>query len=219
MKNYHITSFLIVFLVTVVSGCLQRDEVEPKVDLMVNGNGNDTESLRGVDEWGWNWQAHQFVGTVFNAMIADYAYQDADFYKWDPYQGDDGAYLSKYPEAESLPFWQYRNMKLVMHWNESLITSEGVYQDWLDSDAWISFHYQLGSGKDKWSEFQKFVAVKSTDTLKEDGWWYSEDDELIGLGWHYDHLAMVMYHDAGTPPMFISPMGPGYGKYKIRIRP
>ncbi|MCA6075104.1 hypothetical protein [Fulvivirga sedimenti] len=204
-------------LITACEDSVYDEIVEEPVSETVSSDqkGNDQSRVYGFDQWGYNWNAHHFNGNVWNAIVADYLYQGEFFWRIDPYTGDDESYLEKYPWADQMPFWAYRNMELVMHWNEGLISKDGEYQDWLDSDAWITFHYKLGKGSDKWFQFQKFVAAKSTDYIK-DGMWYDQDGNLIGIFHDWDTLIMIEVHDAGQPPYFKSPLSPGLGKYKLR---
>ena len=84
----------------------------------------------------------------------------------------------------------------------------------------------MGGGKDKWSQFQKMIAVKESDTLikDEDGYglyWENKDGEFIGYYYMWPGLALIQVVNTGaTPPdmwpSFNSPMGPGLGKYKTR---
>lgn len=177
----------------------------------------------------WNfsdWTTHYLKGSLRNTSLGDNLVALADYYHWDPYTGDAEGYLEKYP-AEDYFFWDFREITLVMHWNEALISSEGVYQDtWLGSDAWITFHYKMGGGKDKWSQFQKMIAVKESDTLikDEDGYglyWENKDGEFIGYYYMWPDLALIQVVNTGNVPeglcpAYKGPMSPGLEKYKTR---
>ena len=189
-------------------------------------------SNTGFDQWGYNWKAHQFNGILFNAIIGDNLYNGEFFSDWDPYTGDDTAYLDKYPLAQYLPFWIYRQINVVMHWNETLISKEGEYpfpleENWIDSDAWITFHYSgTDENSNRWSQFQKMVSARSTDYLDNDeGIWYNNEnkDEEIGLYNSWDELIMIQVVNTGMVPAelgFFPPYkslpGPGLGMYKSR---
>jgi len=187
------------------------------------------EKLTGFDQWGYNWNAHQFKGYLINAWFGDEIDPSAPWYKKaPPYNGDWEGYASDHPEVWDYSFWYYGNMTLVMHWNESAISSEGVYQyPILDTDAWISFHYRAGEGKDKWSQFQKYVAAKSTDyaeILFYDGdspvygKWYSAEGHYLGDYYLWPDRILIQVVNTGNVPEgmlagFKSPMGPGLGQY------
>lgn len=194
---------------------------------------NDSKKNTGFDQWGYNWNAHQFNGYLINAWFGDELYPDAPWYKKEPpYNGDWDGYAEQHPEVLDYDFYYYGNMTLVMHWNESCISREGVYQyPIVDSDAWITFHYRAGEGENRWSQFQKFVAVKSTDKLvvyayDDDGnpvfgEWFSEEGEgeSVGLFYMWPDRALVQVVNTGNVPegmldTYKGLIGPGLGKYK-----
>lgn len=187
---------------------------EEQSELLLKANRS-----KGFDEYGYNWNAHHFNGILFNAIVGDYLYNDAFFGEWEPYIGNDAEYLEKYPAAVYLP-WDYRHINLVMHWNEALISREGVYPDeWINSNGWITFHYSGGDGATKWSQFQKMVAAKSTDYYLE-GKWYNEKDEEIGIYSTWEELILIQVVNTGDvhPDFFEpyqNPSSSGIGKYKM----
>ena len=206
------------------------EELTNSTKLKSGNSGNDKAT--GFDQWGYNWNAQQFKGYLMNAWFGDEMDPSASWYKKEPpYNGDWEGYAADHPEVLNYPFWGYGNMTLVMHWNDDLISSEGVY-NWprTDTDGWITFHYRMGEGKNKWSQYQKFVAVKSTDVLKvyyeENGtpvWgeWFSEEGESVGWYYLWPEMALIQVVNTGNVPDgmlpgYKSPMGNGIGKYKSR---
>ncbi|MGZ2369268.1 hypothetical protein ACXR6G_05750 [Ancylomarina sp. YFZ004] len=190
---------------------------------------DNLELYSDEDRFFWNfrnWTAHHFNGYLLNTWLGDNIAPLVDYYHWDPYTGDAEDYLNKYP-AERFFFWDFRDMILEMHWSESLISSEGVYRDpWLGSDAWITFHYKMGEGKDKWSQFLKMIAVKESDILikDEDGYglyWVNENEEFIGYYYMWPDLALIQVENTGDLPdgmcpAYKGPMSPGLEKYKAQ---
>jgi hypothetical protein len=119
-----------------------------------------------------------------------------------------------------LPFWDYRHINLVMHWNEALISREAVYnRPWFNSNAFITFHYSGGEGDTRWSQFQKMVAAKETDNFLE-GKWYNEHEEEIGIESGYVDLVLISVTNTGVIPNdfydeYHNPLSSGLGKYKV----
>ena len=152
-------------LIFTISYCT-TDDIISEHEIINSEKKSDTN--KGFDQWGYNWNAHQFNGYLINAWFGDEMDPTAPWYKKEPpYNGDWDGYAAEHPEVLNYPFYYYENMTMVSHWNESCISKEGVYNDdILDSDAWITFHYRAGEGKDKWSQFQKYVAAKSSYTLE-----------------------------------------------------
>lgn len=222
--------FTTVFTILLAIGACTEALIEsPELKSANKGN----EKITGFDQWGYNWNAHQFNGYLINAWFGDEIDPAAPWYKKDPpYNGDWEGYAADHPEVLSYEFYYYGNMTLVMHWNEACISSEGVYQYPIkDSDAWITFHYKAGEGKDRWSQFQKYVAVKSTDDLvvyfaDENGnpvygEWFSKEGESVGLYYLWPDRALVQVVNTGNVPegmlgTYKGLIGPALGKYKSR---
>lgn len=194
---------------------------------------NPENKLTGFDQWGYNWNAHQFNGYVINAWFGDEVDPAAPWYKKEPpFDGDVFSYQEAYPEVLEYPFWTYGDMKLVMHWNEAAISSEGVYQYPIrDSGAWITFKYSQGEGVNKWAQFQKYVAAKASDELRvyfyDDqgvpvyGEWFSKEGESVGLYYLWPDRILIQVVNAGNIPEWLlssykSPLFPGIGKFKTR---
>lgn len=218
MKNSLLFTVLLAMILFVSNGC-QQDTYE---DSMEYGKGLDAQksfvkSNAAADAYGYNWKAHTFQGSVFNGMIGDPLNYGADFYGWEPYWGDDEAYLALaeandyrvggepfWENPDILGFWQFRNMNLKSK-NYGIYDDDGVPQyPWLDTGAWIIFHYAMGEGEERWSQFQKFIAVRSSDELI-DGKWYSQDGEEIGLGYMWPNLAVIQVVNTGNVPAGMMP--------------
>ena len=231
-KNIILTVVLALFIS--VTSC-NKSDLDESIELN-NFNEKSSDLLlksdnKGFDAYGYNWNARHFNGYLMNAWFGDNIDPTVAWFKKEPFNGDIEAYQTGYPEVLDYPFWMYGNMTVVMHWNESLISNEGVYQfPWVDSDAWITMHYKMGEGENKWSQFQKFVAVKSSDLLVgyyfDDlgnilfGEYFSENGESVGWYYMWTDLALIQVVNTGNVPeemlpKYKSPMSPGLGKYKI----
>ena len=224
MKNKHFITIIFLFGLLLLSSC-SKESMDDTLDLIQiqetelaakNSKNMDT----GFNEYGFNWNAHHFKGILLNVFFSDPMFEGAPFYGWDPYMGDDDAFLKKYPDAIYLPFWGYRHINLVMHWNEALISRDAVYADtWINSNAWITFHYSGGEKGSSWSQFQKMVAVRNTDYFI-DGKWYNMNDEEIGIASGYTDLVLISVVNTGEIPIMFydeyhNPISSGLGKYKI----
>ena len=201
-------------LTLIICGSCNQDNAESDMELSkaFESQKSFVKSNMAADKYGYNWKAHTFQGSVFNGMIGDPLNFGADFYGWDPYWGDDVAYLELaelkdyrvggepfWENPDMLPFWQYRNMNLKSK-NEGIYDDFGVPQyPWIDTGAWIIFNYSMGEGEDRWSQFQKFIAVKSSD-VQLNGKWYSVDGEEVGLAYMWPNLAVVQVVNTGNVP-------------------
>ena len=221
-RSIFLSSILALFIV--FTSC-DKSSLDEAIEL----NNGTNESLlkantnKGFNAYGFNWNAHHFNGILFNAIVGDYLYNDMFFGDWEPYKGNDEEYLEKYPLAVYLP-WDYRHINLVMHWNQALISREGIYpEEWINSNGWITFHYSgMDEDGNRWSQFQKWVAAKSTDYFLE-GKWYNMDDEEIGIYYPdptFEKLVLIQVVNTGNiHPDFFEPYknssSSGIGKYKI----
>jgi predicted DNA-binding protein (MmcQ/YjbR family) len=216
----------------------EKDFVEdPANDLGLKSSKND--KLTGFDEWGFNWNAHQFNGYLINMMLGDHYFEGWAHYQQHVYDGEGIEFWNMlqatYGYFHFLMPVELLDAKLNAHWNNGLISKNGVYPaTWLNSDAWISFKYSGNDGNEHWSHFRKLVATKTGDYLdKQDtngdgivdmnddlGTWYNADGEEIGFeSAYWPELIVVQVINTGNvPPFFyaeyVSPWGPGYGHYK-----
>jgi len=171
--------------------------------------------MTGYDPYGYNYQGHMFKGSYANAYLGSYGFP--------PYKGNDDAYLEEYPSAEGTWVWPYRNTKLLMKWNDAWLSNKDCDDDgkldrhydhdsYIGSGAWETNHMSGGKGKDKWTYFTKIIAVPKDATLT-DGTWYTFDGTKIGpVIW--DQFATVQTVESGEGAIYVSPSGPGFGKWK-----
>lgn len=82
----------------------------------------------GVNPYGYNYQAHSFNGTYFNA----YAGGDG----LPPYDGNDATYLAANPGAADHWAWPYRNDDVAMKWNDAWLGNRDC-----DGDGTLDRHY------------------------------------------------------------------------------
>jgi len=174
----------------------------------------------GYDDYGYNYQAHMFVGSYANIYLGEAGYP--------PYEGDDESYLAENPGAESHWAWPYRTTKVMMKWNDAWLSNKDCdgdgkldrhygYPTYIGSGAWLTNHMwdEYASGN-KWNYFTKIVAVPD-DATKIDGVWYNTDGVEIGpVIWGQFATIMEIYNDQETANHgveYLSPAGPGFGKY------
>ncbi|AKH98715.1 hypothetical protein [Halanaeroarchaeum sulfurireducens] len=182
----------------------------------------------GYDVFGYNYQAHMFKGSYANAYLGDYGYP--------PYGGDDTAYFERLVdegyaesvgEAEDLMgwYWSFKDTHLKMKWNDAWISNKDCDGDneldrpdsYIGSGAWLANDMSGGQGKDKWSSFTKIVAVPEDayQGENEEGTkvWYTAKGREIGPR-IWGGFAIVQDVEMGEGATYVSPAGPGLGKYK-----
>ncbi len=121
--------------------------------------------MTGVNPYGYNYQAHSFNGSYFNAYAGGGGLP--------PYDGNDAAYLESNPSASSHWAWQYRSTDIAMKWNDAWLSNkdcdnDGVldrhygYPTYTGSGAWLTNHESWTvtvNGKDyNADDFIKIVA-------------------------------------------------------------
>ncbi|HKJ79716.1 MAG TPA: hypothetical protein VKA10_09275 [Prolixibacteraceae bacterium] len=227
MKKF-ILFFSMLAIIIMFSACEQDLIDEPLTEMELKSAKPD--KTKGFDVWGFNWNAHHFNGYLINAVMGDYLYDFMLFHKWTegPYQGEGEEFLIKFvKEFKFFPFDPILlDCKLVMHWNDALISKEGEYpvtawdhSNWENSNGWITFHYSMDNGNEKWSSFQKLVAKRSSDYF-DNGIFYNEKGEEIGIVSDWSTLIVIKKVNTGNvPDMFMdsynSPLASGLGKYKL----
>lgn len=227
MKKILFFTGILSLMLFVFSSC-DKDQLDESIEFnqLIETKKNDNSENKGFNEYGYNWNAHHFNGILLNAILGDYINENGDPESgMDPYTGDDDSYLNDYPFIEFLYggiIWEYRHVNLVMHWNDTLISREGVYPpSWFDTNGWITFHYSGANGNKKWSEFQKMVAARSTDKL-DGGVWYDKNDVKIGIESDFNDLILIQVIETGDVPDYMyypayhNPTSSGLGKYKLR---
>jgi hypothetical protein len=153
---------------------------------------NGDPLVLGYDEFGYNYQAH-----MFNGRYCDY----------DRVAGGD-----------------YCDVKLVMKWNDAWLSNKDCDGDgkldrpndfggsYIGSGAWCTNH-QWGYNDDgtKWVYFVKIVAAPADATV-DGGMWYAADGTEIGpVIW--GSFAIIQQVESGMGPTYLSPSGPGLGKW------
>jgi hypothetical protein len=189
----------------------------------------------GVDPFGYNYQAHTFAGSYFNA----YANDDG----LPPYNGDDAAYLAANPTAATHWAWPYRKDQLGMNWNDAWLSNEDKNNDgkldrpatYIGSSAWLknkqSGDYVLDGEEISWNYNCKIVAVPAdanhgggtppelslAAALNLDMWYDASGKEIGPVIWGDFAIIQEVYNDPGVGAhgvLYHSPAGPGLGKYR-----
>jgi len=155
----------------------------------------------GYDEYGYNYQAHQYVGYYDNYSRPADPVDEGDrlMMKWND------AWLSN-KDCD-------KDGKLDRHYG---------FDSYIGSGAWLTNH-QSGTYEDvngkivKWSYFCKIVAVPA-DATAIDGIWYAADGTEIGpVIWGAFAIIQEISNDPGTGDhgkLYLSPAGPGFGHFK-----
>lgn len=222
MKKHYVIYGIITALV-LFSSCEKDILDDPYMEPALKGAKNASNKLTTFDAFGYNWQAHHFNGYLVNAVLGDYLYKDMPFHKWKPYTGEGESFIQEF--VSTFGFFMLPpallDCQLVMHWNEAMISREGVYPDcWIDSNGWITFHYSMDKEGEKWSQFQKLVASRSSDYV-ENGTWYNKDGKEIGMiSYDWPTLVIIKVVNTGNVPAFMFPeynsaLSSGLGKYKL----
>jgi len=160
--------------------------------------------IPGYNEWGYNYQAHLFNG---------------DYCDYHPYYREGGA-------GHEGCIAEYSDVKLVMKWNDSWLSNKDCDGDgtldrhygsdsYVGSGAWETNHMTGGSGKDKWTYFTKIVAAPD-GSEKVNGKWYFMDGDEVSLEIGPDiwgSFATIMEVESSAGATFVSPAGPGFGKF------
>jgi hypothetical protein len=166
-----------------------------------------------------------FSGSYANAYLGGLGFP--------PYEGDDVAYLAANPGAVSTWVWPYRNINLIMKWNDEWLSNQDCdsdakldrhygFQSYIGSGAWETNHMSGSyidevTGKEcHWNDFVKIVVVPA-DATKVAGIWYTKQGIEIGPEiWGEFATIQEVYNDTGTGDhgiLYKSPAGPGLGKW------
>lgn len=220
------TFFLVLMVLAVISTACEKefsDALVPYDAEMQKGAKHENAALKTFDAWGFNWNACHFDGYLVNAILADHAFAGFPHFKQTIYQGEGMPFWDDL--LEDYPYLYYfmpgflLDTRVVMHWNKSLISKEGIYPAaWIDTDAWINFKFTGMTDSKRWSHFRKLVAVTSTDELSGDGVWLDKDKNEIGLKSDWAELMVIQVINTGdVPPVFHdtyrSPSGAGLGYF------
>lgn len=170
--------------------------------------------MTGYDAYGYNYQGHMFRGDYVNVYMGGYGYP--------PYDGNDDSYLSENPDAENVWCWPYRGTRLVMKWNDAWLSNKDCdgdgkldrhygYGSYIGSAAWLTNHMYGWDENGRWTYFTKIVAVPDDAVLK-NGVWYTADGTEIGPE-IWGSFATIQEVESGAGATYISPAGPGFGKW------
>jgi len=156
---------------------------------------------------------------MFNGYYAN-SYLGKDGYP--PYEGDDEAYGQPWDEDNEPWYWQYRDVWLMMKWNDAWLSNKDCdgdgkldghheYDNYLGSGTWLTNHQRGEDDADPWTYFVKIVAVPE-DAYRDGDTWYDADGNEIGpVIW--GSFAVLLRVKRGTGSYDPSPSGPGFGKW------
>jgi hypothetical protein len=168
----------------------------------------------GFDMYGYNYQAHMFKGSYANAYLGGYGYP--------PYNGDDATYLAENPTVVNTWVWPYRNDHLLMKWNDAWLSNKDCdgdgkldrhygFDSYIGSGAWETNEESGTDANGKWTYFAKIVAAPADATI-DNGVWYTANGKEIGAVL-WNEFAVVQEVQSGKGATYVSPAGPGFGKY------
>ena len=181
----------------------------------------------GYDIYGYNYQAHLFVGSYANVYLGGYGYP--------PYEGDTDAYYQRLVDEgcaatvelaaakmNGVWCWPYRDIWLNMKWNDAWLSNKDCdgdgkldrhygFDSYIGSGAWETNHMRGEDEDGKWVYFVKIVAVPE-DAYSDGGIWYTADGTEIGpVIW--GEFAIIQEVSSGEGATYVSPSGPGFGKW------
>ena len=127
----------------------------------------------GFDVFGYNYEAHLFVGSYANAYLG----RDG----LPPYEGDDDSYLTAHREVAQKWYWQYRSITLNMKWNDAWLSNKDCdgdglldrhygFTSYVGSGAWLTNHQSDMADGAHWTYFVKIVANPTSATVGEPRW-------------------------------------------------
>lgn len=168
----------------------------------------------GFDDYGYNYQAHMFNGSYANTYLGGEGFP--------PYTGDTAAYLADHPTAAAKWYWPYRDVDLMMKWDDMWLANTDCdgdgkldrhfgYSSYVGSSAWLTNHMSGVDDGATWTYFTKIVAAPS-DAVKTAGFWYGADGVEIGPEIWTD-FTVLQEVESGAGATYVSPSGPGFGQY------
>jgi hypothetical protein len=179
----------------------------------------------GYDIFGYNYQARLFNGSYANVYLGK------DGFPPYPYEGTDedkANYQTDNPGVDSKWYWPYRDIYLVMKWNDAWLSNKDQdgdgeldrhygYFSYIGSGAWETNRmYELDGETVVWDSFTKIIAAPA-DAYLDSGYWYTADGMEIGPEiWGQFAITQDIYNEPGSGtegPTYISPAGPGFGKW------
>ncbi len=198
------------FLVVIMLFAVSCDKTDISEEVSMETSFKSDNAKGGFDDYGLNEQANMFNGTYAN----NYLGRDG----FPPYMGDTETYLAENPLAADKWYWPYRDIELVMKWNDAWAYNEG---------AWITNHmsekYIGEDGKEhQWTEFYK-IELAPSDAYKipenangstVPGVWYRADGSVIGdVIWGKFAITQYVYNDPykGYHGLQTKGTAPGFG--------
>jgi len=168
----------------------------------------------GYDIFGYNYQGRMFKGSYANVYLGGAGFP--------PYEGDDEAYLAENPAAANHWAWPYRDIQLLMKWNDAWLSNKDCdgdgkldrhygFTSYIGSGAWETNHMMGDDESGHWTYFCKIVAAPE-DAYSEGGIWYTADGVEIGPA-IWGEFATIQEVESGAGAIYISPAGPGFGKF------
>lgn len=187
----------------------------------------------GFDDFGYNYNGHMFKGSYYNSYAGG-----ADFPPW---MGDDVAYLDANPGAAAHWAWPYREVNLIMKWNDAWISNTDCDGDgsldrhwgfpgYDNSGAWLTNH-QSGDnwcgGSAPWTYYTKIVTPSTlngdwkddngTVPTGDDVWYDANNVEIGPAIWGAFATVLQISNDEcieGEHGVYYkSPKAPGFGLY------
>jgi len=185
----------------------------------------------GKDGYGYNYQAHGFRGYFINFILMwPFSGTDGNQYPGlPPYHGDAPAYLTAHPQAEYHPYWEYRDLHLVMHWSDSYFSNRGGQAGGFvnvsgfrpGSGAWVTNHVSgayIGDDnkRHQWTNSIKLMAPPD-DAYRDGNTWYLGNGAELGLysdGGVLIHSVLNDRYGGAYGLAYRSPVSPGIGFYR-----
>jgi hypothetical protein len=210
MKKIGLLSLTLLMVLILFTSCGEQSIMAVETETVIAEDMQVPELAKAggaYDEYGYNYNAHMYKGSYFNSYA-----RSAGLPAWD---GDDEAYLAENDTAAGHWAWPYRDVQLLMKWNEAWLSRDKVrhegYDSYIGSGAWLTNHQSGGEKKDHWTYFTKIVAAPA-DAVKDGGIWYTADGVEIGpVIW--GEFATIQKVESGEGAYYVSPYGPGFGQF------
>ncbi len=226
MKAYVL--FLMVTLAMVFAGCEKEFIHETENQAELKNGKSDHDKLIGFDEWGFNFNAQLFDNYLINVMFGDPKFAGMPHYRQMIYQGEGEEFwdevINNYPYFVNFMPPDLLDCQMKMKWNEDLLSKSGIYpESWVDSEAWIVFHYKMNTEFQKWTQIRTLVARQSTDYLEGDRWYDKDGNEIGKKSYYWNDLIIIRVINNGDNPFvpdvmpddYIRPKGEVMGKYSL----
>jgi hypothetical protein len=168
----------------------------------------------GYDIFGYNYQGHMFKGSYANVYLGAAGFP--------PYEGDDESYLAENPGAASHWAWPYREVQLVMKWNDAWLSNKDCdgdgkldrhfgFTSYIGSGAWETNHMWGEDDGTVWTYFTKIVAAPA-DAVLVGGIWYTAGGTEIGPA-IWGEFATIQEVETPGGLVYLSPASAGFGYY------